>query len=54
VRADVSDEQIARDLAGATGARVRVRPIEASLEDVFVRLTKLAAAARDGQAKAAS
>jgi len=54
VRADVSDEQIARDLAGATGARVRVRPIEASLEDVFVRLTKLAAAARDGQARAAS
>ena len=54
VRADVGDEQIARDLESATAAAVRVRPIEASLEDVFVRLTKLAAAARNGQSKAAS
>jgi ABC-type multidrug transport system ATPase subunit len=54
VRADISDEQIVRDLEGATGAKVRVRPIEASLEDVFVRLTRLAVAARNGEAKAAS
>jgi ABC-type multidrug transport system ATPase subunit len=52
VRSDVDDERIARDLESAAGARVRVRPIEASLEDVFVRLTKLAAAARNGQGKA--
>jgi len=54
VRADVTDAQIAHDLESAAGAAVRVRPIEASLEDVFVRLTKLAAAARNGQSKAAS
>jgi hypothetical protein len=54
VRADVGDERITGDLEGATGARVRVRPIEASLEDVFVRLTKLAAAGRNGQSQAAS
>ncbi len=54
VRADVADEQIRRDLEAATGAHVRVRPIKASLEDVFVRLTKLAAAARNGQSQAAS
>jgi len=54
VLADVADEQITRDLEAATGARVRVRPIEASLEDVFVRLTRLAAAARNGQSRVAS
>jgi len=41
VRSDVSAEQIARDLREAAGAKVEIRPIEASLEDVFVRLTKL-------------
>jgi ABC-type multidrug transport system ATPase subunit len=41
VRADVPDAQIARDLEEAAGARVTIRPIEASLEDVFVRLTRL-------------
>ena len=37
------DAAVERDLTAAAGARVRVRPIEPSLEDVFVRLTKLAA-----------
>ena len=41
VRADVSDSKIADDLARAAAAAVEVRPIEASLEDVFVRLTYL-------------
>ena len=41
VRADVPAETIARDLAEAAGAPVEIHPIEASLEDVFVRLTKL-------------
>jgi drug efflux transport system ATP-binding protein len=40
-RADVSDERIARDLEEASHAKVTIRPIEASLEDVFVRLTRL-------------
>ncbi|HEU4724155.1 MAG TPA: ABC transporter ATP-binding protein [Candidatus Eisenbacteria bacterium] len=38
------DATVERHLTAAAGARVRVRPIEPSLEDVFVRLTKLAAA----------
>ncbi len=37
----VSDEEIARDLAAAAHAPVEVRPIAPSLEDVFVRLTRL-------------
>jgi hypothetical protein len=41
VRADITDERIARDLEAAAGAPVHIRPIEASLEDVFVRLTHL-------------
>jgi ABC-type multidrug transport system ATPase subunit len=41
VRADVADERIADDLGTAAGAPVRVRPIQASLEDVFVRLTRV-------------
>lgn len=41
VRADVADERIADDLGSAAGAPVRVRPIQASLEDVFVRLTRV-------------
>ena len=41
VRADVPAELIARDLREAAGAPVRIQPIEASLEDVFVRLTRL-------------
>jgi drug efflux transport system ATP-binding protein len=41
VRSDVPEERIARDLEGAANAPVRIRPIEPSLEDVFVRLTRL-------------
>jgi ABC-type multidrug transport system ATPase subunit len=38
------DAAIAADLERDTGARVAVRPIEPTLEDVFVRLTKIHAA----------
>jgi ABC-type multidrug transport system ATPase subunit len=41
VRAEIPDERIARDLEAAAGAPVHVRPIDASLEDVFVRLTEI-------------
>ena len=41
VRSDVPEERIARDLEEAARAPVRIRPIEPSLEDVFVRLTRL-------------
>jgi hypothetical protein len=41
VRSDVDDARIARDLQAAATVPVEVRPIEPSLEDVFVRLTKL-------------
>jgi ABC-type multidrug transport system ATPase subunit len=49
VRADVPDERIARDLEEAAHAAVRIRPIEPSLEDVFVRLTKIQAARREAE-----
>jgi drug efflux transport system ATP-binding protein len=41
VRAEVPDAEVERDLERASGARVEVRPIEPTLEDVFVRLTRL-------------
>ena len=41
VRTDIPTERIERDLEAKAGARVVVRPIEPSLEDVFVRLTKM-------------
>jgi ABC-2 type transport system ATP-binding protein len=41
VRDEVPEGQIRRDLEEAAGAPVAIRPIEASLEDVFVRLTRL-------------
>ncbi|MDQ2870635.1 MAG: ABC transporter ATP-binding protein [Acidobacteriota bacterium] len=41
VRDDVSDAAIARDLEEAAGEPVDIRTIDASLEDVFVRLTRL-------------
>jgi ABC-type multidrug transport system ATPase subunit len=47
VSADVPDKRIADDLQSAAHAAVRIRPIEPSLEDVFVRLTKLQAAQRE-------
>jgi ABC-2 type transport system ATP-binding protein len=40
-RADVTDARIQGDLERAARARVALRPIEASLEDVFVRLTRM-------------
>jgi ABC-type multidrug transport system ATPase subunit len=46
VRADVPDERIARDLEASAGAAVAIRPIAASLEDVFVRLTDIEKAKR--------
>jgi ABC-type multidrug transport system ATPase subunit len=41
VDAAVADGRMEADLAAAARTRVRVRPIEPSLEDVFVRLTRL-------------
>ena len=49
VAGGVADERIAHDLEDAAHARVTVRPIDASLEDVFVRLTRLRAV--DGAAR---
>jgi ABC-type multidrug transport system ATPase subunit len=50
----VPEDQIARDLEAAAGAHVRIRPIEPTLEDVFVRLTKIQAARRNGVPAAVS
>jgi hypothetical protein len=41
VDAEVTDGDIERDLEAGAQAAVDVRPITASLEDVFVRLTRL-------------
>ena len=41
LQAGVGDAQVASDLAAAAGADVEVRPIAPSLEDVFVRLTRI-------------
>jgi ABC-type multidrug transport system ATPase subunit len=41
LRAEIPDDRIARDLEAAAGAPVEVRPIDATLEDVFVRLTEI-------------
>jgi ABC-type multidrug transport system ATPase subunit len=41
----VADETVAEELEHAAGAPVHIRPIAPSLEDVFVRLTSLQAAA---------
>ena len=54
VRADVPESKIAADLEQAAGARVSIRPIEPSLEDVFVRLTKLQAQQREREEKGAA
>jgi len=45
VRGAAPDEEIAAALRGSAASTVRIRPIGASLEDVFVRLTRLQAAA---------
>ncbi len=42
--AEVTDERVERDLEAAGDVDVQVRPIEPSLEDVFVRLTALQSA----------
>ena len=41
LEAQVPDAEVAADLEAAAGADVDVRPIAPSLEDVFVRLTRL-------------
>ena len=41
VRAGTDDARIEADLEQSAGVSVRIRPIDASLEDVFVRLTRL-------------
>ncbi|HKD19840.1 MAG TPA: ABC transporter ATP-binding protein [Thermoanaerobaculia bacterium] len=41
VRSEIPEDRIRRDLEQAAGAEVVIRPIEASLEDVFVRLTRI-------------
>ena len=41
VKDELGDERIAADLSQAAGARVAIEPIQATLEDVFVRLTRL-------------
>jgi len=49
IDATVPDARIARDLEAGGGSAVRIRPIDAALEDVFVRLTKLQEARRNGE-----
>jgi drug efflux transport system ATP-binding protein len=51
MRAEIPDDRIARDLEKAAGSPVKVRPIDASLEDVFVRLTEIERGRR-GEARA--
>lgn len=46
MRSEMTDQRIARDLEAAAGSPVKVRPIDASLEDVFVRLTEIERAKR--------
>src|SRR5512141_1912261 len=46
MRAEIADSRIVRDLEAAAGSPVKVRPIDASLEDVFVRLTEIEKAKR--------
>jgi ABC-type multidrug transport system ATPase subunit len=41
VHAGITDDQLADQLAKASGSAVKVRPIAPSLEDVFVRLTRM-------------
>jgi ABC-type multidrug transport system ATPase subunit len=54
IDARVEDDQVARDLAAAAHAPVQVHPINPSLEDVFVRLTRLQTNGAAGQAVPAS
>jgi ABC-type multidrug transport system ATPase subunit len=54
VRAEIGDPKIEKELGDAAQARVAVRPIAPTLEDVFVRLTKLQADAAAAAEPAAS
>jgi ABC-type multidrug transport system ATPase subunit len=54
VDAGVAEAAIASDLESAAHAPVRIRPIEPTLEDVFVRLTKLQTARREPAPQVAS
>jgi ABC-type multidrug transport system ATPase subunit len=51
VDSSVSKEKIAEDLRKGAGMDVTLRPIDASLEDVFVRLTKVQTTAAAGAAR---
>jgi ABC-type multidrug transport system ATPase subunit len=51
IDAKVSDAAITADLEKGAHARVRIRPIDGTLEDVFVRLTKLQAARQPESAR---
>ena len=53
VRGDTDDSGIARDLGSGAGSKVEVRPIAPTLEDVFVRLTKIHAAREGSRARGA-
>jgi ABC-type multidrug transport system ATPase subunit len=46
LQAEVSDDRLAGDIARGSGGSVRLRAIDPSLEDVFVRLTGLQARSR--------
>jgi ABC-type multidrug transport system ATPase subunit len=53
VHAGIDDAEIERELTAAAGSPVHVRPIAPSLEDVFVRLTRMQAAGNgNGDGKA--
>jgi ABC-type multidrug transport system ATPase subunit len=52
VDASVPEATIAQDLSEAAKSPVTIRPIEASLEDVFVRLTRIQVAQGEAQARA--
>jgi len=54
LRAGVDDAMVAADLGRASGAAVDVRPIAPSLEDVFVRLTRLQQETRNQHATRAA
>jgi ABC-type multidrug transport system ATPase subunit len=51
VDGSVDDAQIERDLTAAAGSPVHVQPIAPSLEDVFVRLTRMQTAGNGGNGK---
>ena len=53
VRGDRNDAGISRDLESGAGSKVEVRPIAPTLEDVFVRLTKIHAAREGSRAPGA-